>query len=256
MMGKEDSPAEAPKVTWGPITAILVTIAIYLGAQILGLLLVLAFPLLKGWQSSTITKWLDTSVNAQFSIILLGQILTLVAVAWFLKWRHSSIKKLGLGVLRLKWLFYSLGGYFFYFVSLLFILVVAQYFVPQMDLDQKQQLGFESASGTVQLLMVFAGLVVMPAFVEEIMARGFLYQGLKTRWPRWVAVIITSLLFGFAHLQFGLGAPLLWAAAIDTFVLSLILIWLLERTGSLWPAIGLHFIKNTLAFIFLFLVRT
>jgi membrane protease YdiL (CAAX protease family) len=63
------------------------------------------------------------------------------------------------------------------------------------------------------------------------------------------------LLFAAAHLQWGSGAPLLWVAAIDTFVLSMVLSTLREKTGSLWSAIGLHAIKNGVAFTLLFVLR-
>jgi membrane protease YdiL (CAAX protease family) len=61
-------------------------------------------------------------------------------------------------------------------------------------------------------------------------------------------------LFAVAHLQFGSGAPLLWIAAIDTFVLSLFLIYLKDKTDSLWAPILLHMLKNFIAFMALFVL--
>ena len=69
------------------------------------------------------------------------------------------------------------------------------------------------------------------------------------------AAIITSLMFAVGHLQFGSGAPLLWVAALDTFVLSLVLCYIREKTDSLWPGIFIHAIKNALAFSVLFLFK-
>lgn len=242
-------------ISWGPVWAIALSIIIYFAAQIIGLLLVMVYPMAQGWQQGTITKWLETSVNAQFATVLLTEIITIGALALFLKWRKSNFKSLGLGKIKIKWLGYALFGYVTYFIILLLGFAIAKQLLPSLDLDQKQQLGFDAAHQPYQLVLVFMSLVILPAFVEELMTRGFLYQGLKKKWPKWLAVIVTSLIFGMAHLQFGLDAPLLWAAAIDTFILSLVLIALVERSGSLWPAIGLHFIKNSLAFTFLFLVN-
>jgi hypothetical protein len=84
--------------------------------------------------------------------------------------------------------------------------------------------------------------------------RGFLFSSLKRGMTVVVAAIVTSSIFAIAHLQFGSDAPLLWLAAIDTFVLSLVLCYLRQKTGSLWPCIGLHMIKNGLAFTVLFLI--
>src|SRR5690606_7282850 len=105
-----------------------------------------------------------------------------------------------------------------------------------------------------QLILVFISLVLLPPFVEEVLARGFLYTGLKTKWPVWAAAVVTSLIFAAAHLEFGSGAPLLWVAAIDTFTLSLVLIYLREKTGKLGASIMLHMLKNGVAFVLLFIV--
>ena len=47
-------------------------------------------------------------------------------------------------------------------------------------------------------------------------------------------------LFAVAHLPEGGAAGPLYIAALDTFVLSLVLIYLREKTGSLWASITLH----------------
>jgi len=54
-------------------------------------------------------------------------------------------------------------------------------------------------------------------------------------WPRWCAIIITSLLFASIH-DFWMFPPI--------FLLSLCLGYLYERTGSLWSSITLHALFN------------
>jgi membrane protease YdiL (CAAX protease family) len=73
----------------------------------------------------------------------------------------------------------------------------------------------------------------LPPLGEEILVRGYLFSGLRMVWRFLPAVIVTSLLFGAAHLEFGGGGPLVWAAAIDTFILSVVLCFLRERSGAL-----------------------
>ena len=85
------------------------------------------------------------------------------------------------------------------------------------------------------------------------MIRGFLYTGLRRRMKPLLSAFIASLVFALAHLQLGSGAPPLYVAAIDTFVLSLILIALRERTGSLWSGIIVHALKNGFAFAAIFI---
>jgi membrane protease YdiL (CAAX protease family) len=101
---------------------------------------------------------------------------------------------------------------------------------------------------------VFISLVVLPTIVEEILVRGFLYGGLRNKLRPVGAGLIASLIFAAAHLQFGSGEPLLWVAAIDTFILSLFLIRLRETTGNLWSGMTVHFMKNGLAFTALFII--
>lgn len=146
-------------------------------------------------------------------------------------------------------------GFVIYFVVFVIISAIAKHFVPDLDLDQKQQIGFKDPS-RLQLPLVFVSLVILPAFVEETLVRGFLYTGLKKGLNKVWAILLASSLFAIAHLQAGSGEPLLWIAALDTFVLSLVLIYLKDKTGSLWAPIGLHLLKNWLAFSYLFLFST
>lgn len=84
------------------------------------------------------------------------------------------------------------------------------------------------------------------------MVRGFLYSSLKKAMRLIPAALLTSALFAAAHLPEGGAAGPLYVAALDTFVLSLILIYLREKTGSLWASITLHAFKNGVAFMALF----
>ena len=73
--------------------------------------------------------------------------------------------------------------------------------------------------------------------------------------PKVWAIIITSLIFASPHLLESGSGGLLWIAGIDTFVLSLVLCWVREKTGRLYAGMGIHALKNTVAFISLFLLH-
>lgn len=241
------------KVNWTWYEAVGVTLAIYFTAQFLGALIVYAIPLLRGWDSKQLTNWTDNSVGGQFALIAVIEALTLWFLFVFLKRRGASFKTIGLKR-RPKWLDagYVLLGFGVYFVGYAVLISVVKSAVPHLDLNQQQQIGFSNAAG-VALVPVFISLVLLPPLVEELLVRGFLYSGLKKGLPKVWAVLGTSVLFAIAHLQAGSGAPLLWVAAIDTFTLSLVLIYLREKTGSLWASIGLHMLKNGVAFLALFI---
>jgi membrane protease YdiL (CAAX protease family) len=61
----------------------------------------------------------------------------------------------------------------------------------------------------------------------------------------WLAILITSTLFGLIH-----GA---WNVGIDTFALSIVLCVVRLKTGSLWASILIHMTKNAIAFYLLFI---
>jgi membrane protease YdiL (CAAX protease family) len=78
---------------------------------------------------------------------------------------------------------------------------------------------------------------------EEIFFRG-LIQGVLSRRGRWVAILLTALLFGIMHMnlfQFTGG-----------LIMGIILGWLVERGGSLLPAMVMHATVNGLCFTWFF----
>lgn len=243
-------------VNWGPVAAVGVAVGIYFSAQVfIGMVLTL-LPAFLGLEPARIDIWLETSVTAQFLTVLLLEVATLAMLWLFLKSRRAKPSDIGLVRPHTRDIGYVLIGYIVYFVALLFITELADHLVPSLNVEQEQELGFDKTTTGLALLPVFVSLAVLPPFVEEILARGFLYTGLRQRLSVMPAALITGVLFAVAHLQVGSGNALLWVAALDTFILSLVLTGLREKTGSLWSPIGLHFIKNTLAFAYLFILTS
>ncbi len=239
------------KVAWTPLESVTVTLAIYFGAQFLGGLLVVLYPLSRRWNEAQINDWFTNNTIGQFALVVVIEALTLGLLYLFLRRRQSGVKAIGLRKPQWRDAGYALIGFGLYFLLYIVLINVAKSLVPNLDLEQQQQIGFEQARG-LQLALVFVSLVILPPFVEELLARGFLYTGLKNGLPKVWAVLVTSGLFAIAHLQAGSGKSLLWVAAVDTFTLSLVLIYLREKTGGLAAPIGLHMVKNCIAFLSLF----
>lgn len=237
-----------------PLASILVVIGVFFFSQITAGLVVSIYPGIKSWTSDESTAWLQNSVYAQFFYILAAESLAIWLVLKLLKRAKIARKRIGLIRPQLRDVLRALAGYGVYFVAYILIILVATHFSSLINVDQKQEIGFDNAAG-VSLVAVFFSLVVLPPIAEEIMFRGFLFTSLRAKYRFRTTVIITSLLFGIAHLQFGSGAPLLWVAAIDTFTLSCVLCYLREKSGSLWPGIFLHALKNLIAYIALFHAR-
>jgi membrane protease YdiL (CAAX protease family) len=239
-------------VPWNPWAAVLFVAAVYLGSQIVGGALAYVYPLFKHWSQAQATDWLNNSVGAQFVYILVAEAFTVGAIYLFLRIYRRGFAAIGLKRPRWSDPLYGLSAVPVYFALYLAAVAAVTYFVPSLNVNQQQQLGFNNVHGAAPMVMAFISLVVLPPLAEEIMVRGFLYGSLKKALPTIWAVIGTSAIFAAAHLPEGGAAGPLYIAAIDTFVLSLVLIYLRERTGSLWSSITLHAIKNGIAFAALF----
>ncbi len=240
---------------YGPAAALLVTVGTYFSAQILGSMLLSGIaPFFTGKGGRT-DVWLEHSIGGQFLSVALiaGTMFGLIAA--FLDARKTKWRAIGLIRPRLRDARYAVLGYLAYFLLLSLALQLAAKLLPGLNLKQEQDVLFNKDTTGGALWLVFISLAVLPPFVEEIAFRGFLYTGLRTKWPKVVAAVVTSVLFAVAHLQVGSGQALLWVAAMDTFVLSMVMIYVRERTGGLAASMSIHFIKNSLAFSYLFLLH-
>ncbi len=240
-------------INWRPIIAIIVAAIIFVVAQIFSGLVVLLYTTLKHWSYAVTKDWLNNSMTAQFVTTLVAY-LTIVFLLWvFLRHKRRTFAVLGLLKPKLKDLGYALTGLAVYFPAYIVVVVILSQLIPGLNVNQTQQIGFQNAVGAGQLTMVFFSLVFLPPLVEELLFRGFLFTSLRSKLSFVWAGLITSALFAAPHLLEGGSGGLLWIAAIDTFVLSLVLVWLREKTGRLYAGMGLHGLKNFIAFFVLFI---
>lgn len=240
-------------IAWNPWVAVILVIVIYFVSQLLSELIISIYPVVRQWSTAQANSWIQNSVIAQFFYVLIAEGLTLGGLWAFLRSRKAGWQAIGFRRPRLSDAGHALLILPLYFVSYIIVVAVAQKLIPSLNVNQAQQLGFTNAAGFGALALTFVSLVILPPIVEETLVRGFLYTSLKSAMPQLGAALVTSAIFASAHLQAGSGAPLLWIAAIDTFVLSLFLIYLREKTGSLWASMTLHALKNGIAFASLFI---
>lgn len=247
--------AQIERSKLGPVSALLITFLAFFGSQVLaGLLIAYPYSFFTHQQldESLFTK-INNLIAGQLIYIVLVELLILAIVYWFMQRGKIRLSEIGLGRLpKLSDAGYAVLYAIAYFVVLIVVMGIIQSYLPVIDVEQEQQIGFEGASGPLQLGLVFFALAILVPFTEEVLVRGFLYSGMRRKLTRIAAALIVSLLFGIAHLQLGTGEPPLYVVAIDTFILSLFLIALREKTGSLWSGIMVHALKNGLAFVSIF----
>lgn len=255
MSNEEKVSDKKPGFGLTPLRAVIASIGIYLASQIIAIYLVAAYGFANGETTDSIDAWLENSASAMFAVYSLIAAIAVLTIGLIIRRGSQTWASIGLKKARLKDVLYAVVGYGYYLPLYFAVSILVGILFPVIDFEQQQQLGFGTSVSGLSLVAVFASLVVLPPLYEEILARGLLYTGLRSKLKFLPAALVTSGLFAAAHLQWGNETPLLWAAAIDTFVLSMVLVTLREKTGSLWPAIGLHAIKNFVAFMLLFVFK-
>ncbi|MEO7100780.1 MAG: type II CAAX endopeptidase family protein [Luteolibacter sp.] len=109
-----------------------------------------------------------------------------------------------------------------------------------------ESLGVDAVQDTVKLLqnsndplvlglMAFAAVIAAPV-CEEIVFRGYFYPAAKRFAGPWVAGIFSALVFASAHGSLSALLPL--------FIFGCVLVFVYEKTGSLWASIAVHFCFN------------
>lgn len=186
----------------------------------------------------------NTVASALVYALAIGLVL---GVPWLIKRRYKTTRQ-DLGLQRLpSWmdLVWAPAGLVTYFILTAIVAVLAMSFLPFVDYTQVQETGYAGISGQTEYVLAFIMLVIVAPFAEELLFRGYLFGKLRKYTPLWVAILITSLLFAFVHFQ--------WNVGLDVFALSIVLCLLRVVSGSLWPSILLHMMKNGIAYYFLFI---
>jgi len=245
------APEKSPGVKWNPWVGVLLVLAIYVLSQVVGLV-VLTYPILHHFSSASTNNWLNNNIYAQFFYILIVETFTVLAVLKLLKWFKVDRKVIGLRRPKAKDLLYTLASVPVYYVIYIVAVIILSLFIKGLNVSETQNVGFNHVHGAAELIVTFISLVMLPPIAEEILVRGFLYSSLKKGLPQVVAAILTSLIFASAHLPEGTSG-LLWIGFIMTFILSMVLVFLREKTGGIWAGMGLHAVNNGVAYYVLYL---
>jgi membrane protease YdiL (CAAX protease family)/uncharacterized RDD family membrane protein YckC len=149
----------------------------------------------------------------------------------------AALKRLGLRSFAASALGWMLLALFAYYVAAgLFSSLVLE---PKQE-DIGGELGIDDEDTLIAVLAVVT-IVVLAPIGEELFFRGFFFSGLRSRMSVWPAALISGLVFGSVHAPTGITTVIPLAA------LGIVLAWLYDRTGSLWPCVIAHTLNNALA---------
>ncbi|UXA16043.1 CPBP family intramembrane glutamic endopeptidase [Mycobacterium sp. SMC-4] len=87
-------------------------------------------------------------------------------------------------------------------------------------------------------VLVFVVIVIVAPVCEEILYRGLLWGAIDRRWGRWAALVISTVVFALAHLEWT-RAPLLVVVAVPIALARL-------YTDNLYASIVAHQVTNLL----------
>ena len=230
---KNETTSENKGVLFAPIVVCAGAFLLYLLAQLIG-----------GVVAALVTPR-ELNETYQLFIAVACNVLALFGLVSFtVKRLHFSVRHIGLTLPRAKDVLMVLPAFVAYFIFSALVTSLVAVFFKSFNSDQVQNVGFENLQGFGLLTAGFISLVILTPIFEEIIFRGYLFKGLRVRLPFWVSAVITSIIFAAAHWQ--------WNVSLDVFGLSLVLCFLTEKSKSLGPAMALHALKNSLAFILLF----
>jgi uncharacterized protein len=202
---------------------------------------VIVIPSLKSTAESTIGQFIT-------AVIVYLLVLSLVVLPFYIKQGREQLARL-LGIASKPsvstFIFLPVIAWAVYMVLSVASGLLAVWLLPWVNQNQAQDTGFANLTHPYEYLLAFLAFVILAPIVEELLFRGYLFGRLRRRVGFWVSAIITSITFGFVHFQ--------WNVAIDVAVMSMVICYVRERTGVIWYGMGVHALKNGLAYFLLYI---
>lgn len=185
-------------------------------------------------------------VIMQFALVIF--LMVLVPILWYIMVNKYNFKNI-LKALMLKKknikksLFYGIIS-----VGLIFFVLIILNFIFEIAGADSDKLGnVEEISKFFSPVTLFI-LISFQPIPEEIFFRGFLLDKFNFLYGKEIAVILTSLLFGLAHLTYQNFFP-----ALSIVFIGLILGFLVLKTRNLFSAIFAHILFNVTSFILFYI---
>ena len=233
--------------TWQKTALYVIAIASFVFAIVVGVQFLIGLPL--AWWAPR--EVLDSPItNTLFSII--SYCLAIVLIIWLppkiLKKKISASSRESLGLSGLPtWTDIGLAP-IGYIVSVSIAMGITAIFnlMPWFNANEAQDLGYSPYMVGVERGVAFVLLAIIAPIVEEIIFRGFLYGKLRIKIPKWLAILVTSLVFGLVHMQ--------WNVGITVFAMSIVTCSLREITGTIYAGMLVHIINNAVAFFLVYVI--
>jgi len=160
------------------------------------------------------------------------------------KWQAIGIKKP-----LLKHFGYAVLAYATILAIMYALRLTAGHFI---NFNQEADTGYSADLKGAGLVYAFITVVLIAPVMEEVVFRGYVFSRLRNFLKFIPSVILVSLLFGYLHLHNGKGGAIAWAAFTETFVASIVLCILREKTGNIWAGVCVHAVNNLVSLVTFF----
>jgi membrane protease YdiL (CAAX protease family) len=233
-----DSPTQAPTFRWSLIDVLLITassiLLIFLGTWALGIL-----------YKPSLTS--QTSLNAGYiaAITALEGIALMASIYLFgVLRKRITWQEVGFRPIQQRWMKWAsvIALAFIPVIGLIALLIQLALGMP-LENPQLEFLVPQDFNWLGAISMIILGGVVVP-IAEEAFFRGVVYSWMRQHSPAWVAILLSSAIFGALHGEISVAGA--------TFVMGIILAWFYERSHSLWAPITIHILNNSLKLILLY----
>ena len=172
--------------------------------------------------------------KSQMAGALVNQLLILsipLFLIWYMKLEVKTVFSCKIPNIKL-----AAGSLFLYLGTYCFSMILGSFLMrlmPQSTGNLEAGFGELLTYPMVVLVLVIA---LMPAVGEELFFRGLLFGSWKLRLKPIVAMLLSSFIFGAFHMSF--------VKLLPTTMLGLCFSYIVWKTGSIYPAMVLHFINN------------
>ena len=167
--------------------------------------------------------------------VLFAYLLTAAAILLWFRLRHKPLGE-GAGLRRCSG--WTAAFCAFAAVGLFVVLRLALALLPTVWLsDYNDHMELLLSTGLIPALSI----AVAGPLAEELMFRGFIFGTLKRRWRVLPAMLVTAAIFGIYHMSL--------SKFFTTALLGFMLVYVVEKTGSIFCSMLMHFCNNLVAVV-------
>jgi membrane protease YdiL (CAAX protease family) len=199
-------------------------------------------PFIRASGGLTTGTFLIAALSTQIPMLLVIYLRLIAPGA--LAWRELGLRPLALDrIVRLG----LTGGLIGIVLSAIVTALLSQIGLRPNQLDQFQ---FMRTETPIIFGLILVTAAISAPFAEELFFRGFLFGLYQRTQPLWVAYLVPGVIFAALHLEPGrMNLTQMAGLGIGIFLLGMLLTWLYQRSGSLYPGMLAHAVNNATGLI-------